>query len=64
MRDWLLLIAVAIFGALLKEVSEPLREKVEEFVLDMEKRAKQTPNVFDDMFVDLLKKVLAINHDS
>ena len=60
MPTWLIIGLVAIFGAILKEVSDPIRERLEEFVDDLDKRAKETPNVFDDMLVDLLKKVLAI----
>ena len=60
MPTWIVVALVAIFGAILKEVSDPIREKLEAFLLDLEKRAKETPNVFDDMLVDLLKRLFAV----
>lgn len=63
MPVWLIVILTMVFKAVLDNVSDPIRERVVAFVKDLEKRAKETPNVFDDMLVDLLKKVLAINDD-
>lgn len=60
MPTWLIVVFTIIFKAILENVSDPIRERIEEFVKDIERRAKETPNVFDDMLVDLLKKVLLI----
>lgn len=60
MPTWLVVFLVAIFGAILKEVTPKLREKLETFIQDLEKSAKETPNVFDDMLVDLLKRLLLV----
>jgi len=60
MPVWLMAVFVAIFGAIIKEVSDPIREKIELFLNDLEKKAKETPNVFDDMLVDLLKRILKV----
>ncbi len=61
MPVWIMAVFVAIFGAILKEVSDPIRKKIEEFMIDLEKRAKATPNVFDDMLVDLFKRILKVD---
>lgn len=63
MPTWVIVVFVAIFGAIIKEVSPTIREAIEKFLIDLEKRAKATPNVFDDMLVDLLKRVLAVDGD-
>lgn len=61
MPTWLIVVFVAIFGAILKECSPFVRERIDEFLTDLERRAKETPNVFDDMLVDFLKKVMKVD---
>lgn len=60
MPQWLITILTVIVQAILKRVSPLIREEVEDFLRELERRAKTTPNVFDDMFVDLLKTVFKV----
>lgn len=60
MPTWLVIVFTVIFKAIIENVSPQIREKITAFVVDLEKKAKETPNVFDDMLVDLLKRILAI----
>ena len=60
MPTWLIVVFTVIFRAVIENVSEPIRERLEDFVKDLERRAKETPNVFDDMLVDLFKRLLKI----
>jgi len=46
---------------ILKRCSPMVREQIEKFLLDLEKKVKLTPNVFDDMLVDLLKSVFKVD---
>ena len=55
--DWLLRILTEI----LKLISPDLREAIKKLVLDLEEKAKLTPNPWDDLFVWALKKILAID---
>lgn len=64
MPKWLEVVFTIIFKSIIENVSDPIRDRMVVFVKDMEKAAKQTPNVFDDMLVDLLKRLLVINHES
>ncbi|MCP3678964.1 MAG: hypothetical protein GY782_01170 [Gammaproteobacteria bacterium] len=56
MAGW---IAVLI-QQLLSVITPELRKAVVEFVAQLEKQAKATPNKWDDIFVGLLKAVLVI----
>lgn len=64
MPVWLIAVFVAIFGAIIKECSPLVRKKVEDFLIGLEKSAKETPNVFDDMLVDFLKRVMKVDSDA
>lgn len=61
MPNWLITILTVLVQAILKRCTPMIVEKVEDFLLELEKRAKETPNVFDDMFVDLLKTVFKVD---
>ncbi len=60
MPKWLLVVLTAIFGAIFKNVSPVIRDAIEDFLVKLEKKAKETPNVFDDMIVDLLKDIFKV----
>jgi len=56
MNEWILrLIALVVNSA-----SPELRTMIKEWVLELEKRAKETPNPMDDILVALIKVVLNI----
>lgn len=56
MQDWVLRMIVLVVGAASPEISTSIRE----WVLELETRAKETPNPMDDILVGLLKVVLNI----
>ncbi len=60
MPEWLVSILVAVLGAILSVVSPKIREAITNFILDLEKKAKETPNPADDMLVDFLKHIFKI----
>ena len=51
----------AILQAILDKISPEIREAVREFLDDLEAKAKLTPNLWDDVIVFVLKKVLGFN---
>jgi len=50
-----------ILQKILELVSPEIRDALIKFVLDLEAKAKLTPNLWDDVLVFVLKKVLAIS---
>jgi len=56
MNEWILRLITLIVGA----ASPELRTMIKEWVLELDKRAKETPNPFDDVLVGLIKIVLDI----
>lgn len=50
-----------IIQKILEFVSPEIRKALVAFVLDLDKKAKATPNLWDDVLVFLLKKVFAIS---
>ncbi len=60
MKKLLVFILKIVFKTILDNISEPIREKLIELVLDLERRAHLTPNKFDDQLVVLLKILLGI----
>ena len=60
MPNWLIIILTGFVQLLLKNASPILREKLEEFLLELEKRAHETPNPVDDMLVDFLKRIFKV----
>jgi len=60
MPAWLVSILTAILGAILAVVSPQIRQALEDFVHDLERKAKETPNPADDMLVDFLKHILKV----
>ena len=61
MPEWLVKVLVGVLGAILSVVSPQIREALERFVHDLEKKAKETPNPADDMLVDFLKHILRVD---
>lgn len=59
MNEWLLRLISLIVGS----ASPELRAMIKEWVLELEKRAKATPNPFDDVLVGLIKVVLNIKEE-
>ena len=60
MPEWLTALLVSVLGAILSVVSPKIREAITNFILDLEKKAKETPNPADDMLVDFLKHIFKI----
>jgi len=56
MNEWLLRIMVLVVGS----ASPDLRKMIKEWVTELEIKAKDTPNPFDDVLVGLIKVVLNI----
>lgn len=56
MGEWILRMIILVVGA----ASPEIRENVKEWVLDLEQKAKATPNPMDDILVGLLKTLLNI----
>lgn len=54
MNKWVLQLVSMMLGV----ITPQLRKGLEEFVLNLEKQAKATPNPWDDIFVGLLKTLL------
>ena len=50
-----------ILQKIMELISPEIREMVVKFVLELEEKAKLTPNLWDDILVFALKKVLAIS---
>jgi len=61
MPVWLMALLTGIIGLILKRVSEPIKDAIDKFLDDLEKRAKQTPNTMDDVLVDFLRELLQRN---
>jgi len=54
MNKWLL----QLVTMMLSVITPQLREGLNEFVLNLERQAAETPNPWDDIFVGLLKTLL------
>lgn len=54
MNDWIM----RLFGLVVTVISPELRKGLEEWLTQLEERAKKTPNPWDDVFVGILKSVL------
>ena len=59
MNEWILRLITLIVGS----ASPELRKLIKEWVTELELRAKETPNPFDDVLVGLIKIVLNVNTD-
>ncbi len=59
MNEWILRLITLVVGS----ASPELRKIIKEWVLELEKRAKETPNPFDDVLVGLIKIVLNVKND-
>lgn len=49
-----------ILASLVGNLSPALRETIKTWIIDMEKRAKETPNPYDDLLVAGLKILFSI----
>lgn len=56
MNSWV----AALVRQLLSSISPQIRKALTDFVGELEKQAKETPNVWDDILVGILKTVLVI----
>jgi len=56
MKDWW----IKLIGVMLEHISGPLREAIKKSVIEWEKKAKETPNPWDDILVGVVKWILAI----
>lgn len=54
--NWLLTLIKLVWS----RVSSQFRQKIIDFVLDLEEKAKETENSFDDFAVQILKLILGI----
>jgi len=57
MSNWIIL----LLRQLLTVVSGPLRETITNFATDFRKKAKETPNPWDDVLADILCWILDID---
>lgn len=56
MNNWLLI----LLQQMLSVITPQLRQGLIEFINNLEKQAKATPNPWDDIFVGIVKSVLQI----
>ena len=54
--QWVLRVVMFIF----RQISPDLRKEIVKLLLQLKEYAKQTPNPFDDFFVDLLLEIFAV----
>jgi len=54
MNKWLLQLVTMMLGV----ITPQLRKGLNDFILNLEKQAKETPNPWDDIFVGLLKTLM------
>lgn len=57
MNEWILRLITLIVGS----ASPELRKLIKDWVIELEVRAKETPNQFDDVLVGLIKIVLNVD---
>lgn len=57
MNEWILRLITLIVGS----ASPELRKLIKDWVIELEARAKETPNPFDDVLVGLIKIVLNVD---
>jgi len=59
-KGWLLSIVLAVIRPLVKLVTPDIEKQMEKFVKDLYVKAQDTPNVFDDMFVEFIAELLDV----
>ena len=59
-KGWLLSIVLAVIRPLVKLVTPDIEQSREKFVKDLYVKAQDTPNVFDDMFVEFIAELLDV----
>ena len=59
-KGWLLSIVLAVIRPLVKLVTPDIEKEMEKFVKDLYVKAQDTPNVFDDMFVEFIAELLDV----
>ena len=58
MPIWLMGLLTGIISLILKQVSPTIKDAIDKFLDELEKKAKATPNTIDDVLVDFLKEIL------
>lgn len=48
-----------IVGAILKRVTPMIKDSLKKMILELERKAKATPNTVDDVLVDLIKDIFS-----
>jgi hypothetical protein len=56
----LLPFAVRIVSKVAKKITPELRKDLGDFIMAQDKKAKATPNQFDDIFWDAIRRILGI----
>jgi len=59
-KGWLLSIVLAVIRPLVKLITPDIEKQMEKFVKDLYVKAQDTPNVFDDMFVEFIAELLDV----
>ena len=59
-KGWLVRIVIAVLRPLIKLVTPDIEKQMEKFVKDLYVKAQDTPNVFDDMFVEFIAELLDV----
>ena len=57
-------VIVSLIGQILQMVSPEIRSLLKGFVLELEERASQTPNPWDNMLVGALKAILDVKENA
>jgi len=60
LQNVILALVLKILPILIDNLSPALRQFIEQLIAELEKKAKETKNTYDDMFVELLKAIFNI----
>lgn len=55
---WLMGLLTGVISLILKQVTPSIKDAINKFLDELEKRAKATPNTIDDVLVDTLRQIL------
>ena len=58
MPVWLMALLTGIISLILKQVSPAIKDAIDKFLDELEKKAKATENTIDDVLVDFLREIL------
>ena len=64
MPKWIMILLVAVMAAILKCVSQEIRNALPGWLNELEQRANQTPNPVDNSLVDFLRELLSVQKDA